>query len=57
VSSTANGLYRKTWRVCTACGARYRAKRITSRWCSTRCATQHGPWSFAANVAAGKGAS
>lgn len=44
--NTKSGFYKARLKQCEACGAEYTAHRLTSRYCSDACRTQHGPWSF-----------
>ena len=41
-----HGFYKARERHCDACGTRYTAHTLASRYCSTRCRVQRGPWSF-----------
>ena len=44
--ATTHGFYRGRLRHCDACGAEYVARRLTSRFCSDDCRTNHGAWSY-----------
>ena len=41
-----HGFYKARERRCDACGTTYTARRLTSRFCSNRCRTDHGAWSY-----------
>jgi hypothetical protein len=44
-----HGFYKHRMRPCDACGVEYPARKLSSRFCSTRCTTAKGAWSYPAN--------
>ncbi len=41
-----HGFYKQRERHCDACGTVFVARRLTSRYCSNDCRTDHGQWSY-----------
>lgn len=41
-----HGFYKRRMRHCDACGLEYEARRLSSRFCSDDCRTNHGAWSY-----------